>query len=44
MHEFWHDYVKLKYAGKAKLHYMDTDSFIVNIKTDDRYKEIAEDF
>ena len=41
---FWYDYVKLKYGEKAKLCYMDTDSFIVYIKTDDIYKDIAEDF
>ena len=35
MYEFWYDYVKLKYSEKAKLYYMDTDSFIVFIKTDD---------
>ena len=29
MHEFWYDYVKPKYGEKAKLCYMDTDSFIV---------------
>ena len=28
---------------KAKLSYMDADSFIVYIKTDDVYEEIAED-
>ena len=33
MYEFWYDYLKLKYGGKAKLCYMDTDSFIVYIKT-----------
>ena len=43
MYEFWYDYVKLKYSEKAKLCYMDTDSFIVYIKTDDIYKDIAED-
>ena len=43
MHEFWYDYVKPKYCEKAKLCYMDTDSFIVSIKTDDIYKDIAED-
>ena len=32
MYEFWYDYVKLKYGEKAKLCYMDTDSFIVYIK------------
>ena len=31
MYEFWCDYVKLKYDEKAKLCYMDTDSFIVYI-------------
>ena len=34
MYEFWYDYVKPKYDEKAKLYYMDTDSFIVDIKTD----------
>ena len=41
MHELWYDYVKTKYGEKAKLCYMDTDSFIVYIKTDDIYKDIA---
>ena len=43
MYEFWYDYVKPKYDEKAKLCYMDTDSFIVYIKTGDIYKDIAED-
>ena len=43
MYEFWYDYVKAKYGEKAKLCYLDTDSFIVYIKTDDIYKEIVED-
>ena len=43
MYEFWYDYVKSKYGQKAKLRYMDTDSFIVYIKTGDIYKDIAED-
>ena len=38
IHEFWYDYVKAKYGKKAKLCYMDTDSFIAFIKTDDIYK------
>ena len=29
MYELWYDYVKPKYDEKAKLCYMDTDSFIV---------------
>ena len=43
MHGFWCDYVKPKYGENAKLCYMDTDSFIVHVKTDDIYKSIAED-
>ena len=43
MHEFRYDYVKPKSDGKAKLCYMDTDSFIVYIKTYDIYNDIAED-
>ena len=42
MYEFWYDYLKPKYGKKAKLCYMDTDSFSVYIKTDDIYKDIAE--
>ena len=33
MYEFWNDYMKLKYNHNVKLCYMDTDSFIMNIKT-----------
>ena len=32
MYEFWYDCVKPKYGKKAKLCYMDTDSFIGYIK------------
>ena len=39
----WYDYVKPKYDEKAKLCFMVTDSSIVYIKTDDIYKDIAED-
>ena len=42
MYEFWYDYVKPKYDEKAKLCYMDTDSFIVHVKTDDIYKDIKD--
>ena len=38
MHEFLYDYIKSKYGEKIKLCYMDTDSSIVYIKTDDIYK------
>ena len=43
MYELSYDYVKPKYGEKAKWCYMDTDSFIAYIKTDDIYKDIAED-
>ena len=33
MYEFWYDYVKPKYSKNAKSCYMDTDSFIVHVKT-----------
>ena len=43
MYEFWYDYMKPKYNDKVKLCYMDTDSFIMNIKTNDFYKDISND-
>ena len=43
MYEFWYDYIKPKYQDKAKLCYMDTDSFVIHIKTEDFYKDIAND-
>ena len=43
MYEFWYDYMKPKYANNVKLCYMDTDSFIMNIKTNDFYQDIASD-
>ena len=43
MYEFWYDYMKPKYGENIKLCYMDTDSFIMNIKIEDFYKDIADD-
>ena len=40
MYEFC---VKPKYGENAKLCYMDTYSFIVNVKTDDIYKDVSKD-
>ena len=43
MYEFLYDYIKPKYGEKSKLCYVDTDSFIVYIKADDIYIDIAKD-
>ena len=43
MYEFWYDYLKPKYQDKVKLCYMDTDSFITHIETDDFFEVIAID-
>ena len=43
MYEFWYDYMKPKYDNDVNLCYMDTDSFAMNIKTEDFYKDIAND-
>ena len=43
MYEFWYDYMKRKYGNRVKLCYMDTDSFVMNIKTNDFYKDISND-
>ena len=46
MYEFWYDYIKPKYCYNVKQCFMDTDSFIMfimHIKTEDVYKDIAND-
>ena len=43
MYEFWYDYMKPKYGNDEKLCYMDTDSFLMSFKTNDFYKDIAND-
>ena len=35
MFQFWYNYIKSKYGDRAKLCYMDTDSFVIYIKTED---------
>ena len=39
MYKFWYDYMKPKYGDNVKLCYMDSDSFIMHIKTEDFYKD-----
>ena len=43
MYEFWYEYIKPKYKEKAKLCYMDTDSFVINIFTEDFFEDISND-
>ena len=38
MYEFWYGYMKPKYNDNVKLCYMDTDSFVMHIKTNDFIK------
>ena len=43
MYEFHYDYMLPKYGKNLKWCYMDTDSFVYDIKTEDFYKDIAGD-
>ena len=43
MYEFHYDYMKQKYPEGLTFCYMDTDSLIYDIETEDFYKDIAED-
>ena len=43
MYEFWYDYLKPKYGDKAKLCYMDADSFVIHIFTEDFFEDISND-
>ena len=40
VYDFWYDYVKLIYAEKMKC-CMDTDNFIVYIKTEETYSDFG---
>ena len=43
MYEFWYDQMKPKYDNNVTLCYMDMDSFIMNIKPNDFYGDVAND-
>ena len=43
MYEFHYDYMLPKYGNNIKLCYMDIDSLVYDIETEDFYKDIAED-
>ena len=42
MYQFWYDHLKNKYNNKVELIYTDTDSFIIQVETDDIYKDMLE--
>ena len=42
MYEFWYDHLKNKYNDKIELIYTDTDSFIIEVQTNDIYKDMYE--
>ena len=43
MYEFWYDNIEPKYGDRAKLCYMDADSFVIYIRTEDFFKDISND-
>ena len=43
MYDYWYNKMKPKYKDRIRLCYMDMDSFIMHIKTEDFYKDIADD-
>ena len=43
LYEFHYDYMRPKHGSKVKLCYMDTNSFVYEIGTEDFYRDIAKD-
>ena len=43
MYKFWYDHFKPKYGHKAKLCYIDINSFIIHIITEDFFEDISND-
>ena len=43
MYEFHYDYMGPKYGSKVNFCYMDTNSFVYEIETEDFYRGIAKD-
>ena len=43
MYEFHYDYMLSKYGDNSRFCFMDTDSFAYDIRTEDFYKDIADD-
>ena len=43
MYEFHYDYIKNKYGNSSRLLFIDTDSLMYEIKTEDIYKDFSND-
>ena len=43
MYKFWYNYLKVKYGDNINLIYTDTDSFVLEIFTDDVYEDMKND-
>ena len=43
MYEFWYNHLKVKYGDKIQLIYSDTHSFVIEVETDDIYRDMYED-
>ena len=43
MYEFHYDYMRPRYGSKVNLCYVDTDSFVYEIESEDFYRNIAKD-
>ena len=43
MYEFYYEYLKPTYSNKVNLLYVDTDSFLLEIKTDDFFEDTKKD-
>ena len=43
MYDFFHNHLKARYVPKCELIYTDTDSLLLNIQTEDVYKDMKED-
>ena len=44
MYEFYYNYLKAKYGQKCELVYTDTDSLILDIQTEDVYRDMSHNF
>ena len=43
MYDFFYNHLKARYGPKCELIYTDTDSLLLNIQTEDVYKDMKED-